>query len=332
MKKFLYVILALGVLYIVLALFGKSSIKVERQIAINKPVEVVKPKLTDLKFFHAKWSPWTEKDTAMKKNFYGEPGTVGHKMDWSGNDAVGTGTIEIAAIKEDSIIEKLSFEGMGDSKSYFIVSGKDNSANVIWGIQMDIGFFGRPIMMFMDMDKMMGADFDKGLAYLKKVIEETSEAVAPKYEIKEIEWPESNYAGSKKETVSFQKIPEFFGKYLPAMNGEMEQSKIKPESPPSGIYWSYDMANGAADLSAAFKVQAGAKVKGFENYKFPAGKVLSLAYYGDYQKMMGAYEAMDNYMKEKGLAKTVSIEEYVNDPMSEKDTAKWQTNIYYLLK
>ena len=48
--------------------------------------------------------------------------------------------------------------------------------------------------------------------------------------------------------------------------------------------------------------------------------------------MMDVYNAMDTYAKEKNLTKTFSLEEYVTTPMNEKDTAKWQTNIYYVIK
>src|SRR4051812_22946511 len=125
MKKILYVIIAIGALYIVLAMFGKSVVKVERQVTINKPAEVIIPKLSDLRFFHDQWSPWTEKDTAMITSYSGEPGTVGHKMDWSGNKNVGSGTMEITGLKTDSILMKLVFKGKGESKAYYIVSGKD---------------------------------------------------------------------------------------------------------------------------------------------------------------------------------------------------------------
>jgi hypothetical protein len=49
-------------------------------------------------------------------------------------------------------------------------------------------------------------------------------------------------------------------------------------------------------------------------------------------KMMGAHEAIKKHMKEKNMSEIVTVEEYVTDPMVEKDTAKWLTNIYYILK
>ena len=333
MKKLLYVVIGIAVLYLILAMIGKSRIVVERKISITKPVGLVKNQMGDLKFFHEKWSPWTDKDPAMTINFAGDPNEVGHSMNWASKvKEVGQGTMAITAMTADSIIMALGFEGHGESKAYYVVKDTSGASAVTWGMEMNVPFFGRPIMMFMNMDKMIGPDFEKDLNKLKTAIESIQQEVEANYEIKELEWPETNYAGSKKETVEFAKIGEFFGKNFQAIGAEMGKDKIKMESAPSGIYFGYDMAKGTAELAAAVKVAKGVKLKGIESYVFPAGKVVSLTYFGDYMKVHSAYEALEAYMKEKGLTKSVSIEEYANDPMSEKDTAKWQTNIYYLLK
>jgi len=333
MKKVLYVLIGIFVVYLILAIVGKSRIVVEREITINKPAEIVKSKMSDHKFFHEKWSPWTEKDPSMTVNYTGNAGEVGHSLSWTSDvKEVGQGTMAIVAFNGDSIIQRLSFEGMGDSKVYFIVKGKENGTNVTWGMDMKIGFFARPIMMFMNMDKMIGPDFEKGLANLKTSLESLQEESATtEYEIKEIEWPESNYVG-KKETVSFEKMSEFFGKHYSAIFQELGKNKINPESAPSALFTMWDEANKKADVAAVVKVGKDVKLKGYENFTYPASKVLHIAYYGAYDKSANAHYAMDDYMKKKGMTQNVVIEEYVTDPGAEKDTAKWLTNIYYLLK
>lgn len=336
MKKAIYVILAISVVYLILALFGPAKVVVERKITINKSSETIKKHLTDLNFFHSKWSPWTEKDPNMKATFMGEPGVIGHKMEWaSDNKDVGSGSMELTGISGDTTVIMLSMGKGKDAKAYYIAEGKDNATNVTWGLEMKIPFLGRGVMLFMKgkMHDMIGGDFEHGLATLKKVEEEMKEeAPAVNYEVKETEWPETTFAGSKKETVKFEKMGEFFGKHLPAIAGELNNMKVQPESAPLGIYWGYNMQEMSADVAAGFRVAKGIKVKGYESYSFPAAKVIQLTYYGDYQKMDGAYKAMDEFMQKKGAAKSVSIEEYVTDPMVEKDTAKWMTNIYYILK
>ena len=74
MKKVFYAIIALIVLYFVLALFGPKQVKAERTITISAAPEVVREKLGDYRFFHEQWSPWTLRDPDMKTSFTGTPG------------------------------------------------------------------------------------------------------------------------------------------------------------------------------------------------------------------------------------------------------------------
>ena len=171
-KKILYAILALVVLYFVLCLIGPSSIKVERSASINASAEAVKSQITDYNVFNS-WSPWAEKDTAMKFTVEGQVGTVGHKYAWEGNKNVGKGTMQLTSIGADTIIEQLDFDGRGISDVYFIFKPEGTATNLTWAIKMNVPFFGRGMMLFFkgQMDKMLGGDFEKGLAKLKSVVE-----------------------------------------------------------------------------------------------------------------------------------------------------------------
>lgn len=335
MKKVLYVIIAIGVIYLILCFFGPKQVTVEREITINKPAETVKAKLGDLKFFHDQWSPWTEKDPNMKTTYEGTPGTVGHLFTWSGNKDVKEGKMLISAINGDTIREDLTFGNFSGTVVNMIAQPNGSNTTVKWHMTMPVGFFGRTPMLFMNMDKMMGPDFEKGLAKLKTVLESSNDegttANTSSYEVKEMEWPETNYIGSKRETVKMQDVPMYLGKHLPAIFAELGKNKIQPEAPPSGFYWNFNEAAGTMEMAAAIKTAKGTKVKGLETYTLPAGKVLQVTYYGAYDKMMPAHEAILNYMKEKNLHHSMAIEEYVTDPGVEKDTAKWISNIYYVL-
>src|SRR5688572_4553743 len=139
MKKILYIILALIVLYFVLALFGPKHVKVERSIVVNAPAETVKEKLGDFQYFQTRWSPWTEKDPAMTTNYSGAPGEPGHKLAWSGNKDVGTGEMELVGFHNDSLIQVLRFEGQGESQSYYIIKDEGGNTKVTWGIGFEVG-------------------------------------------------------------------------------------------------------------------------------------------------------------------------------------------------
>jgi effector-binding domain-containing protein len=332
MKKILYVLIALLLIYLLLALFGKSEMKVERKITVNKSPDLVQSKLSDMTFYH-QWDPFGAQDPTMTVNYSGTPGEPGHSMNWKSEmREVGQGTLELVAVKPDSVINKLSMNGM-TTKAFYGLAPMNGGTEVTWGIYMKFPFLMRPMTLFMDMDKMVGDKFATGLENFKKQIESISETpVATNYEIKELEWPETNYVGTKKETMTFDKLQEFFGKNYQGIFMEIEKQKMKPESAPSAIYYSYDEAKGQTEVAAVVKMATGAKLKGYESHVLPAGKVLHIAYYGGYSKMAEPHMAMDKYMKEKGLTHSVVVEEYASDPGTEKDSTKWLTNIYYLVK
>ncbi len=334
MKKFLYVILALVAVYLVLALFGPKEIKVERSIAINKPATLVTAKLADFKYFHDEWSPWSIKDPNMKTTYKGNAGEVGHFYTWEGNKEVGKGEMEIKAFNGDSLIQRITFDGMGDSKAYFIVKDKSPATEVTWGMIFEIGFFGRPMMLFMNMDKMIGADYEKGLATLKTKLEamKAELAAASNHEVKEVQWEARTFYGTKKTKMDGTKLGAFFGENFPKMWLETEKEKIQSCMSPCGLFYSWDEKTMTTECAAAFCVPKDKQLKGWEKYSIPASRVLHAPHYGAPERSIEAHYAIDAYMKEKKLDYTFVIEEYVTDPTLEKDTARWLTNIYYILK
>ncbi len=170
MKKILYVFLSLGVIYFVLALFGPAEIKVERSIYLEQTKSNVKTKLLDFNYFHKNWNPWSEADSALAGSFKGHPGEVGHQYSWSGNTNVGQGEVEITGISNDSIYQSLSYKNKGEIKSYLIVRDSAQGCIVSWGMIFPVSFLGRTPMLFVDMDEMIGKDYEKGLNKLKAAL------------------------------------------------------------------------------------------------------------------------------------------------------------------
>ncbi|MBL7935503.1 MAG: SRPBCC family protein [Bacteroidia bacterium] len=334
MKKILYVLVGLVAVYLILCIAGPSTVKVERSIDIKtSSVEDLQHKLADLKFFHDKWSPWTRRDPNMKTTYTGVCCEPGSSYAWeSEKDSVGKGTMTFNKFTTDSVLITLTFDGMGDSKVYYITKPSDNETiNVTWGMIFDIGFFGRAPMLFMSMDKMIGPDYETGLANLKKEIESMPVATANNYEVKELNWEAKTFYGVK-DKLSFDKIGAFFGTSYGKIGEALGKAKAQPIGMPKAIYFTFDEKTMVTDLAAVMEVANGTKLEGVEKFETPASKVLLIEYFGAYDKSANAHYAMDAYMKEKGLTQTFVLEEYANDPMTEKDTAKWQTNIFYLVK
>jgi effector-binding domain-containing protein len=185
--------------------------------------------------------------------------------------------------------------------------------------------------MFINMDKMIGPDYETGLAKLKQEIESTPAEATANYEVKEMNWGAKTFYG-KRNKLSLEKIPEFIGQTYASVTNALLKTKTEPIGMPKGIYFSFDEKAMMADFAPVMEVANGTKLEGVEKFETPASKVLLIEYFGAYDKSANAHYAMDAYMKEKGLTQIFVLEEYANDPMVEKDTAKWQTNIFYLVK
>lgn len=330
MKKLLYGLLGLMLVYIVLALVGPSKIDVERNITINRPASVVAPLMADMHFFNENWNPWTELDSAMKITYTGEAGKVGHASSWEGNSKVGSGTMEITAITPDSVTQKLMFGGHDGGMAYLITKAMGDSCSVSWQMKSDVGFIARPFMLFMGMEKAIGEMYEKGLPKLKRVVE--AMPMAPAYEITEQKWEERTYLG-KREVVStennMEKLSAFFMTNYPLLFMSLEKNKVTG-STPSAIYFKWEEKQ--TDVAAVSMVPAGTKLKGWETSTIPASRVLSVAYYGPDAGSINAHNAIGRFMQDNKLESLYTIEEYVSDRGAEKDTSKWLTNIYYVLK
>jgi hypothetical protein len=335
MKKVLYVILALVLIYLGLCAVGPREVKVERSTTIAAPAELIKKQLGDFTYFHDAWSPWSEKDTAMKVTYSGEAGMPGHSYTWEGNKEVGKGSMTLTGMNGDSVNQSLVFDGMEPARSYFIVTPENGMNKVTWGMNFHVGFFARGFMLFMNMDKMVGADYEKGLAKLKPALEEMAKNQPPandtKYEVTEGNWEARTYFG-KKTTTTFDKLSAFFAASFPKLFNDTKQAKLQPLGAPSAIFYTFDQKNMTTECAAVVALAPGSDLKGWEKIEVPACKVVQVAYYGPYEKSMGAHKAISAYMEPKGMKESLVIEEYVTDPMTEKDSTKWLTNIYYLVK
>ena len=174
MTTFLYILLAIVIIIAVLAIIAPKSYDVNRSITIDQPVSKVFNFLRYLKN-QDKWSPWEKKDPNMKKDFVGTDGQVGAINKWEGNKEVGTGEQEITRIAENEVIEsRLRFfkPWKSESDAYLKVNeAEQGKTTVTWGFRGNNKFPVSIMMLFMNMDKAIGKDFDEGLANLKKLLE-----------------------------------------------------------------------------------------------------------------------------------------------------------------
>lgn len=174
MTTALYIVGGLVLLIAILALLAPKTYDVSRSIEISKPKNEVFQYLRSLKN-QDKWSPWNKKDPDMKKEFRGTDGEVGSVSYWLGNKDVGEGEQEITKIVDGERVEsELRFlkPWKSTSDAYMTTSETANGGTkVTWGFSGKNKFPASIFMLFMNMDKAVGGDFEEGLSSLKALVE-----------------------------------------------------------------------------------------------------------------------------------------------------------------
>lgn len=182
MTILIYILLGIFVLIVILAVLAPKTYNVHRTVEISRPSPQVFEYLKYLKNQET-WSPWEKRDPQMHKKLRGTDGTVGAVSYWKGNKEVGEGEQEITKIIPGERIEgELRFLKPWKSTSacYFTVkdSGAD-STQVTWGFSGKNKFPISIMMLFMNMDKTVGKDFEDGLASLKAELEAAGKSKKP---------------------------------------------------------------------------------------------------------------------------------------------------------
>lgn len=176
------IVIALGLIIVLgivvfagLIVMTPTECKVEREITINKPKADV--------FAYAKmvknqneWGPWFKKDPTMKQETVGTDGTVGFVTKWdSPKEDVGSGEQEIKKIVEGERMEtELRFIKPFESKadSYLTTEAvSDTQTKVKWGFTTNMPRPMNLLLVFVDMDELIGKDFSDGLSSLKTILE-----------------------------------------------------------------------------------------------------------------------------------------------------------------
>ena len=333
-KGLLVAIVLILVAVIVTGLLSPSQVKVERSIKINAPFAIIHSEINNLKQWN-NWSPWYKMDTAMKIQYNEIEEGAGAGYTWmSDHKNVGNGDMTITSSSKDSISLAMNFMKNGTGFATFIFRGSDSGTLVKWVMRMDMGDNPIKRAFGLFMDKMLGPDFEKGLADLKSYCESIPAEPEKKYSVLEEEIPERVFI-MKKDSIYMDSMPSFYSKYLPEIFEAVTKAKLEITGAPTGLYFVWDQSTKSTVMAAAVPVKGNSstKVKGYDTYVVPAGKNLHIAYMGGYGGLAGAHMEMDAYMKEKNLLQGIPvIEEYVTDPGKEPDSTKWMTNIYYPVK
>jgi Polyketide cyclase / dehydrase and lipid transport len=170
------ILIALAVIVLVLVVIialQPSDFRVARSTTVSAPPPAVFAQVNDFHKWEA-WNPWGKIDPAMKQAYDGAPAGTAAIYKWAGNNEVGEGCMTIIESRPSELIRiKLEFVKpfAATNTAEFTFKPEGNQTAVTWSMFGEKNFMAKAVHLFMNMDKMIGGQFEKGLASMKSIVE-----------------------------------------------------------------------------------------------------------------------------------------------------------------
>lgn len=171
------VVAGLIVIFLVAVAMQPAEFRIERSETIAAPPAAAYGLVND---FHEweKWSPWAKLDPEMETTYSGPDSGEGATYAWVGNDEVGEGRMEILESRANELVRiELEFikPFAATNTAEFTFAGEGGQTTVTWAMYGENNFIGKAFGLLMDMDSMVGKDFESGLAAMKAAAEADSQ-------------------------------------------------------------------------------------------------------------------------------------------------------------
>jgi uncharacterized protein YndB with AHSA1/START domain len=168
------VVLAIAIaVVLILAAAKPNTFSVQRATTIKAPPDQIFPLIDDFRQWRT-WSPWEDKDPDLKRSYSGAASGKGAVYGWEGNKNVGTGRMEILdAAAPSKVVIKLDFfkPFEAHNTAEFTMLPQANATHLNWAMHGPSPFMHKVMQVFMNMDNLIGKDFEIGLANLKRLAE-----------------------------------------------------------------------------------------------------------------------------------------------------------------
>ena len=178
MIRLILIVVAVTVVgVLVFAATRPDTFRIERTATIKAPADRIFPFIDDFHRWGA-WSPWEKIDPALKRTFSGPPSGKGAAYSWEGNSKVGSGGMVIAeSSPTGKIVIKLDFLKPFEAHNqaeFGLQPLADGATEVRWTMQGPASFVSKLMGVFIDMDRLVGSDFEDGLQNLRQIAEARS--------------------------------------------------------------------------------------------------------------------------------------------------------------
>lgn len=334
--------IVVGVVVLVVLLAGigmvlPRQVHVERQIVIEAQRATVFALVDGFKQFN-KWSPWAGIDPNAAYKVEGPEFGVGAKQSWVGDPkTVGSGTQEIIEAEPFARVKsRLAFGENPPATAEFVFTPEGSGTQVTWSFDSDMGAGPVGRWFGLMMDRLIGPDYEKGLANLKTLAEGLPKADFADLAITMIDATPVTvaYVASQSSKDPVQ-IGEAIGAGYAKVLASMKTNGLKQAGPPITINTRWDDAGYGFDAAIPVDktpekaIPADAPVQLKQTY---SGKALKIVFKGPYGGMPPSYQKLEAYMAARGYeAAGPPWDEYVSDPGTTPE-AELITNIYQPVK
>ena len=149
-----------------------AGFTISRTAIVDAPPRAVRPLVEDFRRWRD-WSPWEDLDSDLRRTYSGADAGVGAHYAWAGNRKAGAGSMEIVAATPESLRITLEFlkPWRASNDVVFTLAPEGGGTRVTWTMHGSHAGIARLFARFVDVDKLVGRDFDRGLARLKQLAE-----------------------------------------------------------------------------------------------------------------------------------------------------------------
>ena len=172
-KKVLLGLVAVIVIFLAVAAMQPADFRISRSATIAAPPSALFEQINDLRKFQD-WNPWAKFDPNAKTTYTGPPSGVGSAYSWAGNGEVGEGTMTITESRPGELVRaKMEFNKpmQATNIAEFTFKPEGDKTLMTWSMSGTNGLVAKAFGLLIDCDKMVGSEFEKGLAKLKSITE-----------------------------------------------------------------------------------------------------------------------------------------------------------------
>lgn len=325
-KKLLYLLGGIVALLLVAAILLPSNIETTVSEEIKAPVNYVYNLLSNQQNIPT-WNSWSIDDKEMKIVYDKPTSGIGSGYSWT-SPSSGDGSVVYTAMVPNQKLDAELTMG-GDKSSYTILLEKagEDKTKISWSFRSHMGFpmnLMGPVLKYI-VNKQNKKSFDH-------IEAEVGRRQAGQYfghQIKEGTQNARHFA-TVRGVVSFDKIAQYYSQNLAAIYQKLQDEGISSVGAPCALFYSYDEKKQQTEMAVAVPVLAPVSIQDLTSVSLPVQNAAYVDYYGDPAQTANAHYGLDEYLKDRAYSQSVPvIEEYVTDPIKEKEQSKWLTKIYY---